>query len=74
MLAQAYGAQGKTLNALYNKVQGLNHSGQYAKALELLSGQSSVVHADQSSYLNASVEALNQQIVKAKQRLDDFKL
>lgn len=74
MLALAYGAQGNTLNALYNKVQGLNRSGQYTKALTLLNGQSGVVHSDQSTYLSASIEDLNQQILRAKQRLDDFKL
>ena len=74
MLAQAYGTQGNTLNALYNKVQGLNRSGQYTKALDLLSGQESVVHSDQSTYLSASIEDLKQQILRAKLRLDDFKL
>ena len=74
LLAQAYGEQGNTQNALFNQAQRLHRSGQYTKALSLLEQQSSATHSDQSAYLSASIDSLREQIEQAKQRLEDFKL
>lgn len=74
LLAQAYGAQGNTLNALFIQAQKMKQIGRYENALSLLSDISSNNYPDQSDYLLASIEDLVSQLEIAKRQLDNFKL
>ena len=73
-LAQAYAADGKTMNALFTRAQMLKKMGLFTRTLNLLHQTRSGNYPDASDYLRASIDDLIKQTEQEKERLDNFKL
>ena len=74
ILARAYAAEGKILNATFIEAQELEHVGLYTRALSLLKQQQHQSHPDSSEYLSASITSLITEIEEEKRQLDNFDL
>jgi predicted Zn-dependent protease len=74
LLARAYAADDKTLNAIFVEAQQLKNAGLYTRALQLLHQQSRQSYPDSSEYMTASIDGLIKQIEEEKRQLDNFKL
>lgn len=74
LLAQAYAADGKILNAIFIEAQALERAGLYTRALGLLHQQKNESYPDSSEYLTASIEGLIKKIEEEKRQLDNFDL
>jgi predicted Zn-dependent protease len=74
LLARAYAADNKTLNAIFIEAQQLKNAGLYTRALQLLHQQSRQTYPDSSEYMTASINGLIKQIEEEKRQLDNFEL
>ena len=74
LLAQAYAADGKTLNAIFIEAQELENLGMYTRAIGLLQQQGNQLYPDSSEYLSASIDGLIKQLQEEKRQLDNFDL
>ncbi|MCP4011027.1 MAG: M48 family metalloprotease, partial [Proteobacteria bacterium] len=74
MLARAYAADGKILNAIFIEAQELGNIGLYTRALSLLHQQAKRAYPDSSEYLTASIDGLIKKLEEEKRQLDNFDL